>query len=542
MIIRRAALLSLAALSFACAPVADRSETAGAAITPSVERQFADDLSRRTFNYFWETTDPDTCLAPDRWPSAPFSSIAAVGFAITAYGIGAERGYVTRQQAAERTLGCLRYFHEAPQGPAERGVTGYKGFFYHFLSLEDGTRHKTTELSSVDTSLLFAGVLFAQSYFDRDTAAEAAIRATADRLYRRADWTFFLRGPNDNQATNLEGSAGIAMGWKPESGFGAHDWVGYNEGMLVYVLALGSPTHPVGREAWDSGWAARLDEAWGEYYGYEHLNFEPLFGHQYSHVWIDFRGIRDDFMRAKGIDYFENSRRATLAQRAYASDNPAGWVGYGEHIWGLTASDGPGYSNGVYEVGGKPRLFMGYSARGASRIRVRDDGTIAPTAAGGSIPFAPEIALPALMAMKRKYGRRLYTEYGFKDAFNASFTFTDYGSRSGEVSRDIGWIARDHLGIDQGPILAMLENHRSELVWQVMRKNPYIRNGLRGIGFSGGWLTDEPPGGPSVTDGRACGGDPLLTLYPDAGHDAWTRTYADPELYDWLLRHVRDNP
>ncbi len=451
------------------------------------ESAFAAELARRTFDYFWETTDPDDCLAPDRWPSAPFSSIAATGFALTAYGIGAERNYVSREAAAKRTLRCLEAYFDAPQGPGVASVAGYKGFFYHFLELDDGTRHGTTELSSVDTSLLFAGVLFAQSYFDRDTPTERAIRAAADRLYRRADWTFFLRGAGDTPAANLEGSRGLAMGWKPEQGFEPHDWVGYNEGMLIYVLALGSPTHPVSREAWDEGWAARLEQEWAEYYGYEHLAFEPLFGHQYSHVWIDFRGIQDEFMRGKGIDYFENSRRATLAQRAYAEDNPNEWAAYDGDTWGLTACDGPGWTKDR-RVNGEPRQFFGYAARGASPIRVVDDGTIAPTAAGGSVAFTPALSIRALMAMRNTYGEALYTRYGFKDAFNPSFTFADYDGSAGTVVPDKGWIANDYLGIDQGPILAMLENHESGLVWNTMRKNPYIRKGLERIGFSGGWL------------------------------------------------------
>lgn len=463
------------------------------AFTLSAEQKaFAEDLTRRTFAYFWETTSAENCLAADRYPSRTFSSIAAVGFALTAYGIGAERGYVARRQAAERTLRCLRYFYQAPQGPDPAGVTGYQGFFYHFLDMETGHRFRsTTELSSVDSSLFFAGVLFAQAYYDRDDPIEEAIREQADELYRRADWTYFLRGPNDNPANNLEGSKGIAMGWEPEIGFGSHDWVGYNEGMLVYVLALGSPTHPVTRAAWDQGWAAALEKDWGEYYGYEHLMFEPLFGHQYSHVWIDFREIQDDFMRGKGIDYFENSRRAALSQHAYAQDNPNGWTGYGGDIWGLTACDGPGYSKDLHAVAGRPRTFFGYAARGVSALRVRDDGTIAPTAAGGSVPFAPEIAIPALMAMKERFGDDLYGRYGFKDAFNESFTFVDAESRLGKVVEGRGWIARDHLGIDQGPILAMMENYRTELVWKTMRRSPYIREGLRRLGFRGGWLEED---------------------------------------------------
>ncbi len=483
------AALALTACGPAPAPGESKvAELPPADFTMSAEQEaFVDDLSRRTFDYFWETTDAATCLAPDRWPDPPFSSIAAVGFAITAYGIGAERGYVDRDDAAERTRDCLEFFYAAPQGPEPRSVAGYKGFFYHFLSMEDGTRHKTTELSTVDTSLFLAGVLFAQSYFDRDNETERAIRETADRIYRRVDWTFFLRNQSGTEAANLENSHGLAMGWYPERGFGTHDWVGYNEAMLVYVLALGSPTHPVGRDAWDQGWAARLEQDWGEYYGQEHLMFEPLFGHQYSHVWIDFRGITDDFMRTKGIDYFENSRRAALSQYRYAQDNPNDWVGYGGDFWGLTACDGPGPLIG-YEVHGKPRRFFSYSARGASGIRVVDDGTIAPTAAGGSVAFAPEIAIPALMAMAEKYGEHLYTRYGFRDSFNASFSFADVDTPRGAVVPGLGWVDDQHLGIDQGPILAMLENYRSELVWRTMQRNPYIRKGLREIGFEGGWL------------------------------------------------------
>lgn len=468
---------------------------------------FAEDLTRRTFAYFWETTDTERCLAPDRWPSNPFSSIAATGFALTAFGIGAERGYVPREEAARRTRDCLAFYRNAPQGPAASGVTGHKGFFYHFLTNEDGTRRGETELSTVDTALLLGGVLFAQSYFDGDAAVEAEIRELAEQIYARVDWTFVQRRNSAIPSANGGGPEAIAMGWYPERGeggdFGTHDWVGYNEGMLIYILAAGSPTHPVGKEAWDKGWAARLEEDWGAYYGYEHLQFEPLFGHQYSHVWIDFRGIQDAFMRAKGIDYFENSRRATLSQRAYGADNPNDWIGYSGDIWGWTASDGPTAAGNGRLVNGTPRSFMGYAARGVSAERVVDDGTVVPTAPGGSVPFAPEVTIPALMAMRDAYGEALYTRYGFKDAFNPSYTFVDAGSPTGTVDPQRGWIARDHLGIDQGPILAMMENHRSGLVWQVMRRNPHIRRGLERLGFTGGWLEEAAASrGDSAAAGR----------------------------------------
>lgn len=459
-----------------------------AAITPAATEAFSEDLTRRTFRYFWETTGTERCLAPDRWPTRTFSSIAATGFALTAYGIGAERGYVSRDEAAKRTRDCLAFYWKAPQGPAASGVTGHKGFFYHFLKYDDGTRHATTELSTVDTTLFLGGALFAQSYFDRQTPLENEIRDLAEKIYRRVEWDWAQRNTTGTAAINLPNSHGIAMGWKPEEGFGKSDWIGYNEGMLVYVLALASPTHPVGKDTWDKGWAAKLQEDWGTYYGYEHLQFEPLFGHQYSHVWIDFRGIRDQFMRGKGSDYFENSRLATLSQRAYGAENPNNWKDYSADIWGWTASDGPKYSKDEYAVNGQKRVFFTYMARGVSSIRVRDDGTIVPTAAGGSIPFAPEVTIPALMAMKAKYGDRLYTSYGFKDAINPSFTFVEAGSRSGQTDPALGWVANDFLGIDQGPILAMMENHRSGLIWKTMRKNPHIRRGLERLGFEGGWL------------------------------------------------------
>ena len=459
------------------------------------QERFSEDLSRRTFRYFWETTDTQRCLAPDRWPSNPFSSIAATGYALTAYGIGAERGYVPRKEAAARVRDCLRFYWDAPQGPERSGVSGYNGFYYHFLKNGDGTRFRQTELSTVDTTLLLGGVLFAQSYFDRDDAVEREIRELAEKIYRRVDWAWAQRENCNRPSGNGGGPKAISMGWKPEGAAGGvcepHDWVGYNEGMLVYILAAGSPTHAVGKDAWDNGWAADLEKNWGTYYGQEHLQFEPLFGHQYSHVWIDFRGISDAFMRTKGIDYFENSRRATLSQRAYGADNPNRWTGYSASLWGWTASDGPGGAANGRIVNGRARTFMGYSARGVSGERVVDDGTIVPTAAGGSVPFAPEITLPALIAMRDAYGDRLYTPYGFKDAFNPSYTFSDVGSAEGTVEAKGGWVARDHLGIDQGPILAMMENHRSGLVWRVMRTNPHIRRGLQRLGFSGGWL-DRP--------------------------------------------------
>ena len=320
------------------------------AVNAAAEAALLDDVENRGFHYFWDLADPKTRLIPDRAPTPSFSSIAAVGFGLTAYGIGAERGFVSRRQAGERTLATLRSLLAMKQGPEPHGVSGYKGFFYHFLDMRSAERFETVELSTVDTSLLMAGVLFDESYFDRDDPMESAIRATAEELYRRVDWPF----------EQVRKSA-ISMGWTPEEGFHTYDWKGYNEAMIVVVLALGSPTHPVPASAWSE---YTETYRWGTSYGEEHLLFAPLFGHQYSHVWIDFRDIQDEVMRGHESDYFENSRRATLAQHSYAVENPQGYRDYGDLVWGLTACDGP--LDGTLSIDGRKREFHGYTARGVA--------------------------------------------------------------------------------------------------------------------------------------------------------------------------------
>ncbi len=435
------------------------------------ERNFSlDELQRRTFGYFWETALADNYQIPDRWPTDRFSSIAATGFGLTSYIVGSERGYVTREEAATRTLNTLEKLWSLPQGPEMSGVAGYKGLFYHFLTNDEALRYRDVELSTIDTGLLMAGVLSVMSYFDGAGEDETRIRELADQLYRRVEWDWSL---------NEKGR--MSMGWRPDRGFIPAEWNGYNEAMILVILGLGSPTHPLPDNAWER-WTEGYD--WQTFQGYEHLNFTPLFGHQYSHMYVDFRDIQDDYMREHDSDYFKNSVKGTLSNRAYCIDNPEGFTGYGPEQWGLTACDGPGGLDTL--VNGEPIKFYSYRARGASADHIIDDGTIAPTAAGGSVPFAPEECIAALEHMWTTQYESLVGPYGFRDAFNLTYTF-------GEGNEN-GWYDVDYLGIDQGPILIQIENHRSELIWEVMKKNPYVRRGLERAGFTGGWLGEGGKG------------------------------------------------
>jgi len=471
---RRFLMASTAAViaSFGIAACASSSERlSGLLLDPAVE-----ELQRRTFDWFVRVTDRDRGLTPDRWPTKSFSSVAAIGFALTCWPVGVERGWMTREEARFRTLNTVRFFHDAPQGPDARGMTGHKGFFYHFLDMDTGHRFGTTELSTVDTALLMGGMLFAARFFDRDDPQEAELRRLTQAIYERIEWDWAVVRPDR-----------ITMGWHPETGFIEADWHVYNEGMLVLLLAMGSPTHSVPATVWDE-WCGVYDRSWTDAWGPVHLHFAPLFGHQYSHLFIDFRGIRDAWMRAKSaeigaFDYFENSCRAVQAQRKYAADNPGGWAGYSAAVWGLTACDGPG--DFVQVVDGREREFFSYSARGPGE---RDDGTIAPTAAMASYPFAPLEVTACLKAMKDRYGAAIYGEWGFLDAFNPTLKDRDGPLLHGRILPGVGWVDGDYLGIDQGPIVTMIENGRSDLVWRYMRTEPNLRRGLERAGFPGGWL------------------------------------------------------
>ena len=300
----------------------------------------------------------------------------------------------------------------------------------------------------------------------------------------------------------------MTLGWKPEVGFnicdgGLCDWTGYNEAMILYVLGLGSPTFPLADDAWDA-WTAGYAGQWQTHYGYSFLTFPPLFGHQYSHVWIDFRHTQDAYMRDRGITYFENSIRATLASRAYAVANPGRFPNYSATEWGLTASDDP----------------FGYRAHGAPPAQA-DNGTITPTAAGGSYAFTPELSRQALREMYRRYYARLWGPYGLKDAYNV----------------EENWFASDYIGIDQGPIVLMIENARTEALWDVFMGHPDVRRGMERAGFD---LSPVATADAPLADGAALD---LPAPNPSAGavRLAFALAEAGPArlaVYDALGREV----
>jgi hypothetical protein len=374
---------------------------------------FLNDLSHAAFTYFWEQADAGTGLVRDRahagGTSVGVASIAATGFGLTAMCIGAQRQWVTTSQARERVRSTLRFF-------ANRAFQEH-GWFYHWMDPATGAREWKSEVSSIDTALLLAGVLTARQYF----ASDAEIVQLATQIYRRADFQWMLNGDPSL----------LAHGWTPERGFIRYRWDHYCELMILYILAIGSPTHSIPPASWYT-WARPSIS----YAGYTYITGGPLFIHQYSHAWVDFRGRRDNTL----TDCFANSVAATRAHRAFcvslARQFPAS---YSENIWGITASDSA----------------QGYLAWGGPPMDSRIDGTVAPSAPGGSLMFAPDICIPALRAMRDKFGSRVYGRYGFVDAFNPI----------------TGWTDSDVLGIDLGITLLSTENLRTRSVWSWFMAN-----------------------------------------------------------------------
>lgn len=419
------------------------------------EETLLDSIQHKTFLFFLNEHHPEWGIVKDRAASWAPASIASTGFGIACFAIGAERKWITREQAAEITLKILNFFANSVQSTDTNGV-GYKGFYYHFLKMSSGTREWNCELSSIDTGILMMGILFAQNYYCLNNEVENQIRILAEKLLGRIDWNF-MQLPVSAKHPNT-----ISMAWSPEKGLLDFGWSGYNEGLFLYVLAAGSGMKNV-NQSYDS-WLSTYK--WNTpYQGMSHVAFPPLFGHQFSQAFIDYRGIVDKYMKEKGIDYFENSSRATYVQRQYGIDNPHGWIGYDSLLWGITACDGP-----TEKYNFDDKKFLGYAGRGSSGpdYNYFDDGTIAPYGSISSLPFAPEIVIPAIKSINKKYSQQLWGKYGFYDSFNLTAK----------------WVDNDYIGIDQGPMLIMIENFRTGLVWNYVMKDPIIQKGLNKLGFS----------------------------------------------------------
>jgi hypothetical protein len=395
------------------------------------DEAFLEDLEHRSFQYFWEQANPRTGLVLDRTRTdgspadenhRSVASIAATGFGLTTLCVAAERGWVQPGAARERVRNTLRFF-------AERALQEH-GWFYHWLDVSTGERRWKSEVSSIDTALLIAGALTARQYFHDD----AEIVRLATKIYERIDFPWML-----NSHPTL-----LAMGWHPETGFLKSRWDDYSEHPVLYLLAIGSPRHPITPQSWYA-WKRN----WNHYDGYTYLGKTPLFTYQYSHAWVDFRNRRE--LKGEHIDYFENSVKATLAHRLFCIDLAKEFSGYGPNMWGISASDS---IKGYVSWGGPPR-------------DPAIDGTVVPYAAAGSLMFIPHLALGTLRTMREKYGENIYGRYGFADAFNPI----------------TGWVNPDVIGIDLGITLLSAENARTENVWRWFMRNPEMSRAMGLVGL-----------------------------------------------------------
>jgi hypothetical protein len=399
-----------------------------------------DDISRRSFRYFWEQTDTGTGLVADRALTTGepedhpkherIASIAATGFGLTAFCIAADHRWISRETARQRTLATLRFF--ANHAPQEHG------WFYHYMDASSGERRWDSEVSSIDTALLLAGVLTTRQYFRDDRE----IVELATTIYERIDFPWMMDGSQTY----------FSHGWTPEKGFLRYRWDTYSEHMILYVLGIGSPTHPISRNSWQS-WKLPLVDAGG----YTYVGGGPLFIHQYSQAWIDLRDrnppaapVLDAIFPR--VNYFANSVAATRAQQEIFSKKLSReFPGYSSNVWGVTASDSS----------------KGYTDWGMSLTDPRIDGTVVPSAVAGSLMFAPDICIPALRTMLVEYGKKTYGRYGFADAFNPT----------------TGWVSRYVIGIDVGIALLSAENLRTGAVWQWFMGNEEPSRALDSVGL-----------------------------------------------------------
>lgn len=373
-------------------------------------------IERKTFDYFWYETNRENGLVKDRSTLYSHCSIAAVGFALSTIPVAIERKWIDREKGYERVLTTLRTF-------AEGKVDGEHGFFYHFVNIKSGKRVCESELSSVDTAFLVAGALFVGEYF-KGTEVEKL----ADQLYRNVDWQWFT---NDDDF--------LTMGWTPEKGFNNAKWNVFNEGILAYILAIGSPTYPLSADVWDKIYRPINGK------NYIFVPGEPLFAYQYPHIWIDFRKLKDSF-----ANYWNNTISATRHNYDFSMEHVKKYKSYEKNLWGLSACDGP----------------LGYRVYGASGDS--HDGTIAPYAPIATMPLIPRLSFRTIRKLLKKHGPLVWERYGFVSAYNV----------------DLNWYSKEYIGIDQGDILLMLENYRSGLIWKYVMKNEYIQEAVYKIGFT----------------------------------------------------------
>lgn len=393
--------------------------------------QFLEDLERANFNFFWEQASPKTGMVKDRCnvrgpDHSIVSSIAATGFGLTALCIGHKRRYISRAQARGRVLTTLRFLWKK--------LARHRGFFFHFANINTGERIWNSEVSSIDTAILLCGVLTCREYFLRDVEIEPL----AFDIFNRVDWSWLA-----------EDTPLLSQGWMPEIGFLPYRWDDYSELMMMYLLGMGAYSHPLPARTWTS-WK-RLTF---EYRGLKYIgSFAPLFVHQYSQAWFDFRRKHDHY-----ADYFLNSKLATEAHRLFCLELAPQFPDYSEDLWGITASDS---QSGNYVVwGGPPEIGP-------------IDGTVVPSAAGGSLAFLPGPTLQVLKHIKTRYGKGAWSKYGFVDAFNPLKN----------------WYDKDVIGIDTGITMLMAENLRTGFVWKVFMQNPEARRGMQRAGFQ----PNQPP-------------------------------------------------
>lgn len=386
-------------------------------------------LQRKAFDYFWQEAHPGTGLVKDRAGNFladdyQIASIAATGFGLAALPVGVEHGWITRQAGHDRALLTMSFVRDR--------LRHEHGWLYHFMDWRTGERVWRCEISSIDTALFLAGALLAGEYFGGEA------RTLSDELYRRVDFQWMLTDGGARPNEKL-----IGHGWKPESGFLKNRWNNYSEHLILNLLALGSPTHPIPADCWEA-WERNA----GEYKGLKTFACAPLFTHQYSQAFIDFRGKRD----RQGFDYFESSVKKTKADRQFCIDQSGAFKTYSSNVWGLSACDMPD---------------GGYTANGAPPGEPVHNGTIAPWVTAASLPFAPDLVEPAIVHMRQRFHSQLWGRYGFSNGFNL----------------DKNWFAKDVIGIDLGAALLLIENHRTGKVWDWFMKAPAIRNAISKAGF-----------------------------------------------------------